>query len=140
MNETTKYYDCTSWWSTAIYLIREECTVIMRFGFVKDENCSEFKNVFKNNTRLKEIYVDIYSENPLISSKSFMLLLRTSEKNIKVLNNDNRFVILKNDKFNTCLMDVLTSKISECFYVNNENYSEFILNIQNIYYKITVLN
>jgi hypothetical protein len=112
----------------------------MKFGFVKDKNNFRLMKMLKDSKRLKEIHIDIYPENPLTSSTSFMLLLRTSEKNVIVLNDDKRIVLLKNDRFNTYLMDILISKISECYYVDNENYSEFILNIQNIYYKITIFN
>lgn len=112
----------------------------MKFGFVKDEDYFELNKVFKNNAKLKEIHIDIYPENPLSSSIAFMLLLRTSNKNVKVLNNNDRLILLKNDEINTHIINIATSNILECFYINNENYTEFILNIQNIYYKITIFN
>ena len=112
----------------------------MKFGFEKDKDNSEFENVFKDGTKLKDVYVDIYTENPLAQPKKFMLLSRMIEKNVTVLNDNDRFILLKNDKFNTYITNILKSEIFECFYVHNENHFEFILNINNTYYEITVFN
>lgn len=112
----------------------------MNFGFTKDENNLQLKKVFKNNAKLKEMHIDTYPNNPLKSSKNFMLLLRTYEKNATVVNDDNRLIISRNDKFGTYVLNIPFSKIRECFYEITEGYSEFILNIQNIYYRITVSN
>ena len=113
---------------------------LMKFGFIKDENNFQLKEVFKNNSRLKTIHIDVYPENPLVSSSApFMLLSRTIEKNAAVSNEGNRLILMRNDDFDTHFMNVLFSEIKECYrgaYVS----SEFILNIQNIWYRITVLN
>ena len=118
----------------------EEKKTFVKFGFVKDENNLQLKEVLKDNSTLKEIHIDAYSENPLFSSMTHMLLLRTSEKNAAVSNNGDRFVLKKNDTYKTHFMNVLFSKITECFFKASDGCSEFILNIQNIYYRITVLN
>ena len=117
-------------------------STITKFGFDKDENNLKLKEVLRDSIKLKEVHIDIYSENPLdASSTPFMLLLRTIEKNTIVTNDDNRLIIKKNiDKYETHFMNVLFSKIIECYYKTSDYYSEFILNIQNIYYRITVLN
>jgi hypothetical protein len=98
--------------------------------------------LLKDNIKLKEIHIDVYPENPLIaSSEPFMLLLRTIEKNIVVSNNWNRLILKKNDdKFENYFMNVLFSEIKECHYKKINDYFEFILNIQNIYYRIIVFN
>ena len=93
-----------------------------------------------NNSILKEVHIDIYPENPLISSNSFMLLLRATENNAIILVDNDRLIMKRNDKCETYFMNVLVSKITECFSKIYEDYSEFILNIQNIYYRITVRN
>lgn len=116
---------------------------LIKFGLTKDENNLKLKEVFKDNIKLKEIHIDTYPENPLIASSApFMLLLRTIEKKIVVKNDGNRLVLKKNiDKFETHFMNVLFSSISECYYkIIADNYYEFIIKIQNIYYKITVVN
>ena len=113
---------------------------LIRFGFIKEEDDLRLKEMIKNKGKLKEIHIDTYSENPLVSSTPFMLLLRTSEKNAKILIDNERLVFKKNDKCETCFMNVLLSKITECFSKIDKDYSEFILNIQNIYYKITIFN
>ena len=112
----------------------------MRVGFITDKNNSQLKNIFEDSKKIKKIHIDIYSENPLEFSTSFMLLLRMSEKNVTVLNDGHRLILKRNDKFETYLVNILLSKITECFCKITENYSEFIINIQNIYYRITVLN
>lgn len=113
---------------------------LMKFGFTKDENNSQLKEFFKNDFKLKEVHVDIYPDNPMLSFAEFMLLLRLSENNAVVSNDGNRLILKKNDANKTHFMNVLYSKIAECFIKKSETYFEFILNIQNIYYKITILN
>ena len=112
----------------------------LKFGFVKDENNSMLKEVFTNNIKLKEIHIDIYPDNPLQSSTTFVLLLRTSENNVVISNDDNRLVLNKNDKYKKQLMNILFSKITDCLFKVSDNCYEFIINVQNIYYKITILN
>lgn len=112
-----------------------------KFGLVKDNNNSKLKELLKDNKRLKEIHIDIYSENPLITSSSpFMLLLRTIERDVMISNDNHRLIFKRNDGHNTYIVNVLLSEIGECYYKISGKFFEFILNIQNIYYRITVLN
>lgn len=114
---------------------------LMKFGFIKDENNFQLKEIFENNSRLKEIHIDVYPENPLVSSSApFMLLLRTIEKNVTVSNDEDRLVFVRDDGYGTYFMNVLFSEIKECYYKDAYCSSEFILNIQNIWYRIIVLN
>ena len=115
---------------------------LMKFGLIKDDNNLKLKEVFKDNIRLKEIHIDTYTENPLISSSSpFMLMLRTIEKKMIVSNDNERLILKKSiDGYETYFMNVLFSEIKECYFKPNGVYSEFILNIQNIYYRINVFN
>lgn len=113
---------------------------LMKYGFVKQEYESQPKDFLRNSVKLKEVHIEAYPEDPFTSSSSFMLLLRTSEKNASVSINDDRLIVKRNDHQNTYLMNILLSKISECFLRTSDNYSEHILNVQNIYYKITVFN
>jgi hypothetical protein len=69
-----------------------------------------------------------------------MLLLRTSEKNVTVSNDGKRLVLKKDGRYETHFVNVLFSKMVGCFCNISDNYSEFILNIHNIYYRIIVLN
>lgn len=114
---------------------------LMKFGLVKDENNLQLKEMLKDNVKLKEIHIDIYPENPLISSSApFMLLLRTIEKNVAVSNDKDRIILKRDDGCKTYFMNILFSEIKECYYKVIDGCSEFILNIQNIYYRITVFN
>lgn len=113
---------------------------LIKFGFVKDENVSQLKEVFKNNLKLKEIRIDIYPDNPMLLPTTFMLLLRTHEKNVIVSNDNTRLVLKRNDRYNTHFMNISFTNISECFSKVFESYYEFILNIRNTYYKITIIN
>lgn len=116
---------------------------LTKLGFAKDENNnSKLNEVFKDNIKLKEIHIDIYPTNPLVSSSTpFMLLLRTIEKKMLVKNSGTRLVLKKSvDGCETHFMNVLFSEIAECYYKMVGNCSEFILNIQNTYYRITVFN
>ena len=114
---------------------------LKKFGLVEDKNNFQLKKIFENNIKLKEVHIDMYTDNPLVSSsKPFMLLLRAIENNVTVSNDDNRLILIGNDKFNTYFMNVLFSEIEGCYYKDTNVSSEFILNIQNIWYRITVLN
>ena len=109
---------------------------MINFGFIKDEGFLILNEAFKNNAILKEIHIDIYPEHPLASSTSFMLLLRSITNNAIVLNNGDRIAFTKNDEY---VMNILVSKINECYYKMYGNLYEFIFNIQNIHYHVNVL-
>lgn len=115
---------------------------MMKLGFVKDEKNMKLNEIFVNNIKLKEIHIDCYSTNPLASSSTpYMLLLRTIEKKMLVKNSGIRLVLKKNiDGYETHFMNVLLSEITDCYYKIANDCFEFILNIQNTYYRITVFN
>ena len=115
---------------------------ITKLGFIKDEKNTKLNEVFKDNIKLKEIHIDVYPTNPLVSSPlPYMLLSRTIEKKMLIKNSGTRLVLKKNiDGYDTYFMNVLLSEIKECYYSVSNGFSEFILNIQNIYYRITVFN
>lgn len=115
---------------------------LTKLGFTKDEKNTKLNEIFKDNAKLKEVHIDVYSTNPLVSSSTpFMLLLRTIEKKTLVKNSGTRLVLRKNMNYcDSYFMNVVLSEIIECYYKSIDGYSEFILNIQNIYYRITVFN
>ena len=121
-------------------MIKQE--TLMNFGLTVDkENSKVIKETLKDDIRLKEVHIDIYPDNPLVNSSTpFLLLLRTIERNISVTNDDKRLIFKRNDDNNTCIMNVLFSEMTECYYNVSGNYFEFILKIQNIYYRITIFN
>ena len=90
---------------------------MMKLGFIRDEDNVKFNEAFKNNIKLKEIHIDIYPTNPLVSSPiPYMLLSRTIEKKMLVKNSGNRLVLKKNiDGYDTYFMNVLSSEIKECY-------------------------
>lgn len=113
---------------------------LTKYDFIKDEGVLQLNEILKDGTCLKEVHIDIYSENPLYHSSSFMLLLRTSEKNVFILNDNNRIIFKENDKSNNIFLNIMLSKVEECFIKYSYGYSELILNIHNIYYRLTILN
>ena len=115
---------------------------LTKLGFTKDENKTKLNEIFKDNTKLKEIHMDVYPANPLVSSSiPYMLLSRTIENKILVKNSGTRLVLKKNiDGYDTYFMNILLSEIKECYYNGYNGFFEFILNIQNIHYRITVCN
>lgn len=115
-------------------------STLMKYGFVKQEYDSQLKDFLRRGIKLKEVHIEAYPENPFTAPSSFMLLLRTSEKNATVLIDKDRLVFKRNDSQNTYFMNILLDKIIECFSKVADGYSEYILNVQNIYYRITILN
>lgn len=120
------------------YMITENA--LMKFGFVKEEDNSRLIEMIKNKTKLKEVHIDTYPDNPFTSSEPHMLLLRTVEKEAWILVEDDRLIFKRSDAYETLFVNVLISKIKECFSKITDDYSEYILNVQNIYYRITIVN
>lgn len=115
-------------------------STLMKFGFVREKNELRFKEMVTKDDSPKEIHIDVYPENPLTSSTQFALLLRTSESNAKISIDDERIILRRNDAQETHFMNVIISMITDCFSKMSDGYYEVVLNIQNIYYKITVFN
>lgn len=114
-----------------------------KLGFVEDVGKLKLNEVLKNNVRIKELGVDLYSSNPLLSQETnrFMLLLRTFEKGIIVSNDCDRLVFKKNDRYKTHIMNVLHSEIKECYVkpvIDCGNCYYFVLNINDTYYRVGI--
>lgn len=114
--------------------------ILTKYGFVNEKDYSKLIEIIKNTPRLREVYIDTYPENPLLSSDSHMLLLRTVEKRAVILVEGDRLIFKRDDAYGTHFVNVLISKIKECFSKMTGDCDEYILNVQNIYYKITVFN
>ena len=113
---------------------------LTKYGFVNEKDYSKLVEIIRNANRLVEVHIDTYPENPLLSSDSYMLLLRTVEKRARILVEDDRLIFKRNDIYGTHFVNVLISKIKECFCRMTGDCDEYILNIQNVWYKITILN
>lgn len=114
--------------------------ILMKYGFVNEKDYSKLIEIISNTNRLVEVHIDTYPNNPLLSSDSHMLLLRTVEKGARILVENDRLIFKRNDIYGTHFVNVLISKIKECFSKMTGDCDEYILNIQNVYYKITVFN
>jgi len=130
-----------------LYIVGEVCYMVTektltKFGFIKDEIDLYLNKMssLKNNIKIKEVNIDVYPENPLNSPECFSLILRASERNATISVEGDRIIFKKNDAYETHFVNVLASKITECFSRISDGCYEFILNVQNIYYKITILN
>ena len=115
-------------------------SVLATYGFVNEKDYSKLIEIIKNTTRLIEVHIDTYFNNPLVCSDSHMLLLRTVEKRAMILIEDDRLIFKRDDAYGTHFVNILIPKIKECFSKRTGDCDEYILNIQNVYYKITVLN
>lgn len=110
---------------------------LTKLGFTKDEDCTCFDKMFKNNTVLNELHIDIYNENP-VNHSSLMLLLRTFDKNVLVKNDNNRLILEKGDKFNTYIINIMVSEVKTIYKKMSNNYVDFLLNVCDVWYKITI--
>ena len=101
---------------------------IMKLGFTKDENNTKLNEVFKDNIKLKEIHIDIYPTNPLVSSPiPYILLLRTIEKKMLVKNSGTRLVLKKNvDGYDTYFMNVFIDVHREniAYELNTQSFED----------------
>ena len=113
---------------------------IFKFGFTNDEKNLRLKETFKDSKRLKEVHIELYPNNPMESQTPFKLFIRAIEKNVMVSNDGNRLILKKSDRFGTHITNVLLSDITECFVkTTDEHYSSFVINVQNVWYKIEIL-
>lgn len=100
-------------------------------GFSNDNDLKILKSI---SSIKSQIHIDVYIENP------YMLLSRTSEKNISIKTEDDRIIIFKNDRYHTFIFNVLQSEIMECMFKKyNDSQYEFIFRVQNINYKILII-
>jgi hypothetical protein len=120
------------------YMVTEN--ILTKYGFVNEKDYSKLIEIIRNTTRLIEVHIDTYPNNPLVCSDSHMLLLRTSEKRARILVEDDRLIFKRDDAYGTHFVNVLISKIKECFTKMTGDCDEYILNVQNIYYRITIIN
>lgn len=114
--------------------------ILTKYGFVNEKDYFKLIEIISNANRLVEVHIDTYPDNPLLSSDSHMLLLRTVEKRARILVENDRLIFKRDDIYGTHFVNVLISKIKECFSKMTGDCDEYILNIQNVYYKITVFN
>lgn len=115
-------------------------SILTKYGFVNEKDYSKLIKIIRNTSGLREVHIDTYPDNPLLSSDSHMLLLRTVEKRARILVEDDRLIFKRDDIYGTHFVNVLISKIKECFSKMTGDCDEYILNIQNIWYRITVFN
>lgn len=105
-------------------------------GFFEDENNLKLMKVFENNSEFKEIYIDIYSDNPFDKATSPILMLRRNENNVAICNDEKSIIIKTND---TYIAELILNNVNKCYYKKYiEDSFDFVLNCQNIFYKITI--
>ena len=119
--------------------VNMDTKALMKYGFSKDVDNLELMNVFQDGVKFKEVYIDVYHSNPFDSVIRPVLILRRSEKNVFILNNVDGLIFKTNDKYNTYIAELVLSNIKDCYFKGNfDSGFDFILNCQNIYYKITI--
>lgn len=113
--------------------------VLTKCGFSKDENNLQLAEIFQDGIQLKEIHIDIYSSSPFDKVVIPILMLRRNEKNALISNDGESIVVKKDDRHNTYIAEILLDSINDSYFKTNfENSFDFILNCQNIYYKVTI--
>lgn len=114
--------------------------VLEKCGFDKDtDNCQLIK-AFHENIMFKEIYIDIYSDNPFDNTSRPMLLLRRHEKEPVVLSDNEYFIIEERNNGCNCIMNISFDSIKDVYFRRSINDGfDCVFNCQNIYYKITIL-
>ena len=100
------------------------------FGYVVSTDKTGFDEVFDGRS-FKEIHIDMYTYNP------YQLFSRVIDNNISMLHEDNRIVLKRKDGM--VLVDVLYDNIYEYAMKKCKEYYQFVLTIQNIWYKILVV-
>lgn len=94
-----------------------------QYGFIKD--AGEFEQIF-GLSKLSEVHIDIYSNVP------YMLLLRTSEKNVVSDKSNKRVILSKNDKKKTIIMNLTNDSINDVMVKKySDSMYEFIFTINN---------
>lgn len=112
---------------------------LIKYGFSKDIDKSQLSKVFSDGIKIKELYIDIYSSNPFDNTVRPILMLRRSEKNVSVLNDGKSIIIKMDNNYNEYIMELMLDTVKDSYFkMNFENSFDFILNCQNIFYKVTI--
>lgn len=110
-----------------------------RCGFSKDKDNLRLLEIFKNNTEFKEVHIDIYSSDPFNKTILPVLILRRNANNVIISKNNKSIIVKANDKYNTYIAELVLNNINEIYYKEDfKNNFNFVLNYQNIFYKITI--
>ena len=118
---------------------RKETSMNNKCGFSKDENALQLSEIFQDNAKFKEIHIDIYSNNPFEKVVLPVLMLRHVEKNATVSNDGRSIIINANDRYNTYIAEIPLNTINKSYFKRFFKDSfEFILNCQNLFYKLTI--
>lgn len=108
-------------------------TDLIKNGFQIDKDMTMLKDLVKHK-RIKNVYIDITKNN------SSVLLLRSHEKNVSVIPDKERFIIAKNDNFDTYILNIHKKDIRDCLYQKYaDNQHSFVFSMNDLIYKITVI-
>lgn len=109
-------------------------TDLIKNGFQIDNDMTMLKDLVKHK-RIKKIYIDITKDN------TSTLLLRSHEKNVSVVPDKERFIIAKNDRFKTYILNIILKDINECMYKEyTGDKVTFIFTMNDLIYRITVIH
>ena len=112
---------------------------LMKCGFSKDVDNLESIKIFQDGVKFKEVYIDVYFNDPFDCKIKPILILRRSEKNVSISNDEDKLIFKMNDRYNTYIAEIDLNSIEDSYIKRNfEDSFDFILNCQNIYYKVTI--
>jgi hypothetical protein len=113
-------------------------------GITNDDGFCVFKinkNILINDNCYKNGKLTFYVDTAFSDVENLNTHAIFTYNNIGLhLIDDHCVIFKKDDIYKTHFVNVLASKVTECFAKISDGCYEFILNIQNIYYKITILN
>lgn len=106
---------------------------LKEYGFITDEYLFGFSDIF-NDKNIKEIHIDIYSNEP------YILFARAIEKNVASGLQDDRFVLRKKDGNRTVLTDIPLDNIENCMIKRySDLHYQVVFMVQGICYKVLVI-
>ena len=101
-----------------------------QYGFTLDKDLIELDKFFEHKF-FDNLHIDVYTSSP------YMLLLRTIEKNVEIIRDEDR-IIIRNGKINkTTIANISKKNIDECIIKRYDvNCYEIVLSLGEIFYKI----
>ncbi len=107
-----------------------------KFGYSYDYENDFLKMFSKKENTIKKLMVSLY---PRLSNDGKIILARMYNEDIIFNNNDKRLIILTKDK--NIILNILYSKITQCFIRETKNLIEFVFEYDNdIFYKIAFID
>lgn len=111
-----------------LYMIRLE-----DYGFEADKYLYGFNDIFNDST-IKEIHIDVYSNDP------YILFSRSINRNVSSIIQDERLMLREKKGNGTVLANIPLDNVDNCMIKRySDMHYQVVFVVHNVYYKMLVI-